>query len=77
MSTTDPAPAAQAAPAAQPDTETLLQKAEKFVENVALRLPAKFAVAIPAEKVSQQVLNGTLTEAEENGKVVITWTPNP
>jgi len=66
-----------AAPAAQPDNETLLQKAEKFVANVAVRMPAKFAVEIPAEKVSQQVLNGTLTEEEQNGKVIITWTPNP
>ena len=66
-----------AAAAAQPDNLTLLQKAEKFVENVALRLPAKMAVDIPAEKISQDVLNGVLTEEEQNGKVIVTWTPNP
>jgi hypothetical protein len=57
--------------------ETFLQKVEKFVENVVIRQPAKIQYAVPTEKVSQQVDNGTLTEEFTDGNLEVTWTPNP
>jgi len=57
--------------------ETILQQTIQFVENVALRQPAKIDYDIPTEKLTQTVLNGTLTEEEVDGKLEVTWTPNP
>jgi hypothetical protein len=57
--------------------ENILQEAITFVEAVALRQPAKISYEIPEEKITQTVLNGTLTEEEVDGKLEVTWTPNP
>jgi hypothetical protein len=56
--------------------ESILTELIEFVENVALRQSASINYEIPAEKLSQTVLNGTLTEEEVDGKLDITWTPN-